>query len=845
MTLPAHLPSDRPAASSRGAGAVQGAHARTVLRSHADPLAAPRSYRLMFIIITGLLVVAAFYSSALIFQRQRSLHTVSRYNLTWQISQTERDLSHLEAVTAASALPTSGVTPDDVRHAFGLVEQRLVLLASPEASAYIQASPDLAAIYGEFRDTVAAARPLVDTPDAPANAGRLLERLLPLNARLAHLAAAAHNSGSALVYADLTQLGSLHWIFSGVLAALIACSFVLILLLSWHNRLLTLAHTEVNDLVVDLQHTGAELAQANRRAHQAMEEVQLQNQILQARDNELYTQNARFDAALNNMSQALCMVDADQRLIVCNIRFLELFGLSAGVVQPGTQVTDVFRAIAAIGRYPMELIEEIRNAQQALVFAHDPGRFLQEMAGEAAIAVSHQPMLGGGWVATYEDVTERRHAEARIQFMAHHDALTSLPNRVMFHQQMAGMLADPRRRDERLAVLCLDLDYFKNINDTLGHPVGDALLEAVAERLRHCVRSSDVVARLGGDEFAILQIANDQPLQAELLAQRLVEALRQPYELEGQRAIVTVSIGIAVAERGISADLLLRNADMALYRAKADGRSTYRFFATEMDSQMQARRAMELELREALSRHELEVHYQPIFDLALNKVSGFEALLRWHHSVMGMIPPAQFIPLAEELGLIESIGAWALQQACRDAAKWPPTVKIAVNLSPVQFRSEALVETVRQALQASGLAADRLELEITESALLQDNDTVLATLHELRALGLHTALDDFGTGYSSLSYLRNFPFDKLKIDQSFVREMATRPDCLAIVNSVADLARQLGIVTTAEGVETAEQLAQVRAAGCMEAQGYYFDGPQPVTAIQRWFVQRPEAIFAA
>ena len=540
------------------------------------------------------------------------------------------------------------------------------------------------------------------------------------------------------------------------------------------------------------------------------------------------------------------MVDANQRLIVCNVRFLELFGLSAGVVQPGTQMTDVFRAMAAIGRYPGPLIEAIRAAQQSLVFAHDPGRFLQEIPGEAAVAVSHQPMLGGGWVATYEDVTERRHAEARIQFMAHHDALTCLPNRVLFHERMAGLLADPRRRDERLAVLCLDLDYFKNINDTLGHPVGDALLEAVAERLRHCVRAGDIVARLGGDEFAILQTAADQPLQAELLAQRVVEALRQPYDLDGQRAIVSVSIGIAVAaDRSISADLLLRNADMALYRAKADGRSTYRFFATEMDAQMQARRAMELELREALARQELEVHYQPIFDLEANKVSGFEALLRWHHSIMGMIPPAQFIPLAEELGLIEAIGGWVLQQACRDAAAWPAAVKIAVNLSPVQFRSSMLGQTVRQALQTSGLAANRLELEITESALLQDNDAVLATLHQLRDLGLRTALDDFGTGYSSLSYLRSFPFDKLKIDQSFVREMATRPDCLVIVNSVADLARQLGIVTTAEGVETAEQLAQVRAAGCVEAQGYYFDGPQPVAAIQRWFVQRPDAIFAA
>jgi diguanylate cyclase (GGDEF)-like protein len=800
----------------------------------------------MYIAITGLLVAAAFYTSVLIFERQKSLQAVSRYNVTWLLSQAGQEVARLEAVVAASAIPGSGVDHDDVQLWLDIVDHRVELLSGGEVHDFIRSSPDLTAIYDDFRTTIAAAQPLVEQIEKPGNVRLLLERLYPLNPKLVRLAADAHAHSSELVYSDLSQLSRLHWIFSGVLVALIACSFLLIIALSWHNRLLSRAHAEVNELVIDLQRTGAELTEANRRAHQAMDEVQLQNQILQARDNELHTQNARFDAALNNMSQALCMVDANQRLIVCNVRFLELFGLSAGVVQPGTQVSDVFRAMAAIGRYPHALIEAIRSAQQALVFGHNPGRFLQEIADGAAVAISHQPMLGGGWVATYEDVTERRHAEARIQFMAHHDALTKLPNRLLFHERMAALLANPRHQDDRLAVICLDLDYFKNVNDTLGHPVGDALLEAVAERLQGCVRDGDVVARLGGDEFAVLQSAAEQPLQAELLAQRIIDALRQPYDLGGQRAIVSVSVGIVVAsDRTINADLLLRNADMALYRAKSDGRGTYRFFAAEMDAQMQARRAMELELREALARHELEVHYQPIFDLAVNKVSGFEALLRWHHSTMGMIPPAQFIPLAEELGLIDAIGAWVMEQACRDAVTWPEQVKVAVNLSPVQFRHNTLVQAVTAALRASGLAANRLELEITESALLQDNETVLTTLHQLRDLGLRTSLDDFGTGYSSLSYLRSFPFDKLKIDQSFVREMATRPDCLVIVNSVADLARQLGIVTTAEGVETAEQLAQVRAAGCAEAQGYYFDGPQPAQSIHRWFAQEPNTIFAA
>ena len=483
-----------------------------------------------------------------------------------------------------------------------------------------------------------------------------------------------------------------------------------------------------------------------------------------------------------------------------------------------------------------ELIEAIQVEQQSLISAHKPGSFMREIQDGPALAVSHQPMTGGGWVATYEDVTERHHAEARIRFMAHHDALTNLPNRVLFRIRMEELLRAPDRQDARLAILCLDLDYFKNVNDTLGHPVGDALLEAVADRLHNCMREGDIVARIGGDEFAILVPLSDHGDRAERLAQRIVQTLSEPFDLDGQRAVIGVSIGIALAtERDISADVLLKNADMALYRAKGDGRGGYRFFEAEMDAQMQARRAIELDLREAMSRQELEVWYQPIFDLAANRVSGFEALLRWHHPEHGMIPPIQFIPLAEELGLIVPIGEWVLRQACQDAVTWPDELKVAVNLSPVQFRNNQLVETVQQALAQTGLAPSRLELEITETALLQDNETVLTTLHRLRNLGLRIVLDDFGTGYSSLSYLRSFPFDKLKIDQSFVRDMATRPDCVAIVNSVASLALQLGITTTAEGVETPEQLDQVRRAGCTEAQGYYFDYPRPAAVLKYWY----------
>jgi diguanylate cyclase (GGDEF)-like protein len=810
------------------------------------PTAGPRSFKLLFIVATGFLIIAAVYTSLLILQRQKSLQDVSRYNVTWLLSQAAMEVARLEAVVGASIISESVVHHDDVQLWLDIVHNRVRLFDSGEVREFIRSSPDLLAIDGEFRRTVADVQLLVDAPERPGNSNLILIKLTQLNPKLVRLAAAGNARGSELVNSDLVQLSHLHWIFSSVLAGLILSSFSLIGVLSWHNRLLSQAHQEVNCLVSNLKDTGRKLSAANQRAHQAIQEVQLQNQILQTRDAELNTQNARFDAALNNMSQALCMVDADQRLIVCNVRFLELFGLSPGVVKPGTQVADVFRAMAAIGHYDPGLIEAVRDQQQALVFAHNPDHFLQELPNGPALKVSHQPMVGGGWVATYEDVTEHRHAEARIHFMAHHDSLTNLPNRVLFHNRLAATLAEPMRRGERLAVLCLDLDHFKTVNDTLGHPAGDALLEMVAERLRYSVRECDVVARLGGDEFAVLQRSVDQPAQATLLAQRIVATLSQPYDLDGQRAIVGVSIGIDIAsKRGAHPDLLLKNADMALYRAKADGRGTYHFFVPEMDVQMQERRTMELDLREAMARQEFEVYYQPIFDFTTNGVSGFEALLRWQHATIGMISPSQFIPLAEDLGLIVPIGEWVLHQACRDAASWPNGIKVAVNLSPLQFRSEGLVLAVEHALSQSGLSPGRLELEITETALLQDNEKVLATLHCLRGIGLRIALDDFGTGYSSLSYLRSFPFDKLKIDQSFVREMTTRPDCVVIINAIASLASQLGITTTAEGVETAEQLAKIRQAGCAEAQGYYFDMPQPKGVIRRWFTEHAEETFAS
>jgi len=437
------------------------------------------------------------------------------------------------------------------------------------------------------------------------------------------------------------------------------------------------------------------------------------------------------------------------------------------------------------------------------------------------------------------DVTERKQAEARIAHMAHHDALTGLPNRVLFHERLDEALTRLSRHNEGLAVHCLDLDQFKGVNDTLGHPVGDLLLRAVAERLGRCMRARDVVARLGGDEFAIIQSAVGSPHEAGAFASELIDIVSKPYEIQGHDVIVGASIGIAMAPGdGAIADMLLRNADMALYRAKSDGRGIFHFFEPEMDRRIQLRRALELDLRKAFSSGEFELFYQPLVDLRSDEVSGFEALLRWRHPERGLISPAEFIPLAEDIGMIIPIGEWVLRQACAEARHWPGNVKVAVNLSPVQFRSRGLVQAVMSALAHSRLAPDRLELEITESVLLRETEANLATLHQLRALGVRISMDDFGTGYSSLSYLRSFPFDKIKIDKSFVDDLADRPDCVAIVRAVTGLAADLGITTTAEGVETQQQLDCLRAEGCVEVQGYLFSPPRPAGEIMGMLPRR-------
>jgi diguanylate cyclase (GGDEF)-like protein/PAS domain S-box-containing protein len=545
---------------------------------------------------------------------------------------------------------------------------------------------------------------------------------------------------------------------------------------------------------------------------------------------ELKEQHSRFDIALNNMAHGLCMFDQDMHLIVSNKRYAEMFNLDPTKVRPGMSVYDVIGMSFAAGNHSLHsyTLDEFYNnyaasLREGNLIAH------RHLADGRIIKVTHERMTQGGWVAIYEDITERHRAEESIAHMARHDALTQLPNRVLLREKMAEGLARVESHNETMAVCYLDLDNFKGVNDTLGHPIGDKLLGIIAARVRGVVGESDTIARLGGDEFAVLQ-SNSSAEAAGKLARRLVEVISEPIHIDGQEINSSVSIGIALAPNdGSAADHLMKCADLALYRAKAEGRGTFRFFEQDMDARIQARRALEVDLRRALTSGEFALAYQPQINLAGNELVAMEALLRWNHAERGPVPPSEFIPLAEETGLIVPLGEWVLREACKDAALWPKSVRVAVNLSPVQFRNRGLVTMVTQALAAARVAPNRLELEITERVLLQDDEMILTMLHQLRALGVRIAMDDFGTGYSSLSYLRSFPFDKIKIDRSFIKDIERNRDSAVIIKAIASLGQSLGIETTAEGIETPEQLELVRRAGCTEMQGYLASPPRPAS----------------
>ncbi|HEY8335949.1 MAG TPA: EAL domain-containing protein [Tardiphaga sp.] len=540
---------------------------------------------------------------------------------------------------------------------------------------------------------------------------------------------------------------------------------------------------------------------------------------------------AQFDTALNNMPNGLCMFGADGNLAVLNNRFVDMMGLGGALVDRGASVHDVVSSCVTAGTVSvasgMTIVGEIESAKAAEITTLDHARNC-----ERALSWKFQPMVGGGTVVLVEDITERRTSEARISHMARFDELTGLPNRVSFRNEIGRMLkgADSTSLS---ALLFVDLDQFKQVNDTLGHPCGDKLLCMVADRMREMLRAEDFVARFGGDEFVVFQRGIKTNHDAADLARRIVERLSERYEVDHHQVEIGASVGIALTQPGVSADGLLKNADMALYRAKASGRGTFCFFREEMAQTVEARRVLELDLRKALANEEFELFYQPLVNLKSGRISTCEALLRWNHPVRGTVSPIEIIPVAEDMGLIVDLGRWILRKACIECTKWPEAVSVAVNFSSQQFHQRDILSEVRYALEVSGLPAHRLEIEITESSLLRNTQWTHDALSQLHAAGCRISLDDFGTGYSSLSYLHNFPLQKVKIDRSFLEGIDTdRP--LTLLRGVARLSADLGMSVVVEGIETNEQLELITADGTVtEAQGYLFSRPVPATRVRQ------------
>ncbi len=541
-------------------------------------------------------------------------------------------------------------------------------------------------------------------------------------------------------------------------------------------------------------------------------ELEQANAALGDSVSDLQSQNLRFSFALDNMANGLALFDADARLVVCNRRQCEILGIPSVATRPGLGYEQFLRAST-------QLSESAVRERLQLADARVEAELQQILLDGHEIRVAFRPTRDGGFLTTCSDVTEHNQAAARIQFLAYHDTLTELPNRALLRERLEQAI-----QRGPCAVLCLDLDGFKTVNDTYGHPAGDILLRAVTARLRRQVRAGETLARLGGDEFAVVMAGG--LADASKTAGRMVNSLATQFEIEGNIIHVGVSIGIAVSPTdGETHEELLRHADMALYRAKANGRGCYLAFEVNMDTALQVRRTLEHDLRIALAEGQFELAYQPQVRVQDDQIIGFEALLRWRHPTRGVIPPTDFIPLSEESGLIVPIGDWVLRVACREAMRWPDGISIAVNVSAVQLRGPALFHSVIEALQASGLPPGRLELEVTETAMLNDSKAALDVMHRLRALGVRIAMDDFGTGYSSLNYLQSFPFDRIKIDRSFVQSLGHDGKSLAIVRAVVGLGSSLGVSVTAEGVENIEQLETLAAENCGELQGFFYSRP--------------------
>jgi diguanylate cyclase (GGDEF)-like protein/PAS domain S-box-containing protein len=783
--------------------------------------------RFLLIALVIVFFSLAMYVVVLIREDQNETQQLSNYNSAWITSQAAIEITRFAQRLSAFSAASPNVDADEVNLRFDILVSRVATLKSSVLHEFVGGDPERRKFIDDLDQAVRKIDSLMPSIADRRVANQILEIIEPIDRRAPNFASEAYTFTSDTLVEHQLRLKNLQLLFIDMVTGLIACGCALIGFLVYQNRLANKVSRELEVLTKDLRISSDELIKAQNDLEARNTDLRIQNETLVIRDIQLRTQNDRFDAALNNMSHGLLMLDSAGKLDVCNTRFCQILGLTPEDLPFGISFVELrdnpnckFAESVRVFQAVMRATKEHANEGQATRFLHhcEDGRTLLSLC-------EHMP--NGGWIATFEDVTERRRVEARVEYMARFDVLTDLPNRATFIEALQAALAGVGEGgDGQFGLLWLDLNSFKAVNDNLGHDAGDKVLQIMADRLRSCAHENDTVSRFGGDEFAILRRGIRDAHDMEAFAKRVMDALGKPFIVHGREMPLSSSIGMTIAPiDGDDPQQLLKNADLALYRAKAHRQGMYCFYEPGMDQSEELRLAMELDLRQALTKNQLEVFYQPIAEIASGETIGVEALMRWHHPVRGYISPAVFIPLAEEVGLITAMGEWVLGRACADATQWSETVSVSVNVSTIQLRDSNLMAAVEGALSHSGLDPSRLTLELTESALVGDNEGAFEILTKLKASGIRLALDDFGTGYSSLSYLRKFPFDKIKIDKSFIDEITGDADCLAIVEAIIRLCGILKMETTAEGVEMQDQLDLLKSIGCDLVQGYLIGRP--------------------
>jgi len=730
---------------------------------------------------------------ALAIQEQRAaLERTSRYDVAFSASQAVNEYARLITRIAELAIGSGDVSVDDVVLRYAILQSRYKTMNQGDIVDFIGQDPWRSRVIADFKAALDAAGPYIPQADKPEANARLLAILMPLESDFVGLASEANTYNGQLVADDQYALFRLHQRFSALTVGLLMASFLLILLLYWNNRL--------------LGKTSSELKSAARVLKTTQEQLRLQNRI--------------FHIALQNMSQGLCMFDTAGRIQVVNRRLFEIFDIKNAAIHDDWTIADLVQQIGKNKRPDLESATLLSRASTS----EEADQSNIALNDGSIIQVARCGLADGGTLLTCEDVTERTIAQERVAHLARHDFLTDLPNRNMLQQFIEDALASSARTGEKLAVLCLDLDKFKNVNDTLGHAVGDKILRQVAQRITGVCRDGDLVSRIGGDEFIVVEVGVTSRTDPENLADRIIKSLVEPFEIEGKELRTGTSIGIAMApDNSTDAETLLKYADTALYAAKSQGGGRRAFFEKSLQTKLDARQKLEIELKSANFDDEFYIEYQPQVETRSCRIKGVEALLRWNSPRCGFVSPAEFIPVAEETGMIGRLGEWALKKACADATQWPDDISLAVNVSPIQFTGNNFVAMLSSALAETGLPPHRIELEITESLFLAEDEATLQAMTALKATGIRIALDDFGTGYSALSYIHKFPIDKIKIDRSFVFGLENeRTQNLEIVRAIVAMADSLGIETLAEGVETPVQLTLVTAAGCRQVQGFLF-----------------------